>query len=261
MIRIALLLAIAAGCGRLAFEEGVARGDAPPDEPIGHDEDRDGVGDAADVCPHLQGSQADGDGDGVGDDCDYAPASPDETIALFVTFEGGAHPFTTSGVGTFVPQPDALRFTGVDGQLAVILPVFDDVRVAAGADILAITAMPNEQVQLYISIGPDPQPHDYVEFNQTSAPFQQAAITRFDGSGYLARRTQTLTPQGIHTGAITLQGTWRAAGTLALDGGWPGETYHLDEPSSLYTGGAMRVTLGENRMDMDLQWFIVIATR
>lgn len=251
-----ILALFAAGCGRVAFDE---RTDAPIG-PIGHDEDGDGVGDADDVCPHLAGSQDDADGDGVGDDCDFAPMSPTERIALFVTFEGGAHPFTTSGAGTLIPQSDALRFTGVDNQLAVTLPAFASARVAGGADILAITAPANEQIQLYLSVGSDMQPHDYVELNQVGGAFQRASITRYDGSTYVPLQTQPLA-QGIHPGSVLVQGTWLAAGSLAFDAGWPGDLYHLDEPSSMYTGGAARVTLGNNRMDMDLRWLIVIATR
>ncbi len=251
-----LLVVVAGGCGRIAFDD---RADATA-EPIGHDEDGDGVPDTLDVCPHLPGSQEDADGDGVGDDCDFAPMSPDQTIALFVTFEGGTHPFVTSGSGVIAPQADALRFSGVDNQLALALPAFSEARVTASADILAVTGMSNEQVQLYISVGPDTQPHDYVELNQGNSTFQVAAITRFDGSTYVTLQTQQLSAQGIHTGPLVLQGTWLATGSLALDGGWPGEVYHVEIASSQFTGAA-RITLGDNRLDFDLRWLIVIATR
>ena len=55
--------------------------------PLGHDEDRDGIDDSCDVCPHIADvQQPDGDGDLVGDNCDWEPTIPRQSIALFDPF-------------------------------------------------------------------------------------------------------------------------------------------------------------------------------
>ncbi len=53
-----------------------------------HDHDRDGRGDACDVCPHIPDTGADLDGDGVGDACDPRPMDPGDRIAFFEGFYG-----------------------------------------------------------------------------------------------------------------------------------------------------------------------------
>lgn len=57
-------------------------------EPIGHDEDQDGIDDACDACPHVADPDqlAVNDSDAVGDICDPSP-DPDQ-IVLFESFAG-----------------------------------------------------------------------------------------------------------------------------------------------------------------------------
>lgn len=56
--------------------------------PDQHDHDKDGRGDACDVCPHLADTGADNDGDGVGDACDPHPTDAGDRIVLFDGFYG-----------------------------------------------------------------------------------------------------------------------------------------------------------------------------
>ena len=63
----------------------------------GHDEDADAVDDACDVCPHVDGSQADADGDRVGDACDPEPMNPRQRIVVFDPFESLLPAWTAFG--------------------------------------------------------------------------------------------------------------------------------------------------------------------
>src|SRR5690348_5557014 len=82
-MRAGCLLVVAAACGRYGFGA-VDGGVKVICNPVGHDEDGDGIDDACDDCPHIADpSQIDSDGDGVGDVCDPDPASPRESITLF----------------------------------------------------------------------------------------------------------------------------------------------------------------------------------
>jgi hypothetical protein len=134
---------LAAGCGRLSFDELDEAGPSCA-SPVGHDEDRDGIDDACDGCPHLaDAQQLDTDRDRVNDACDPNPSSPRERIVLFDPFiearsewsvEGGLSPtyeddsfvLDTRGGYLFlrnlgpVPASDVLEFAGaVGGQSGV----------------------------------------------------------------------------------------------------------------------------------------------
>ena len=78
-----LALVVWSGCGRVAFDDTFC------ESAVGHDEDRDGIDDACDGCPHVADpTQRDDDGDTVGNACDPNPTIPRERIAFF-------DPFTT----------------------------------------------------------------------------------------------------------------------------------------------------------------------
>ena len=101
------MVALASGCGRVAFDE---RLDARRClEPIGHDEDSDGVDDACDVCPQLADDQRDADGDLVGDACDLA--STIEERLLFDPFVAMRSEWTYDGMGTF--NGDSITIPGI----------------------------------------------------------------------------------------------------------------------------------------------------
>jgi hypothetical protein len=89
-VRLWAVIALA-GCGRVGFDltDATGPGARVCAAPVGHDEDRDGVDDACDGCPHIADpDQIDSDGDGVDDVCDPNPTVPRDHIVLFDPFTG-----------------------------------------------------------------------------------------------------------------------------------------------------------------------------
>jgi hypothetical protein len=130
-IREALWLLALAGCGRIAFDEDSA------DAPIDHDEDRDGIGDSEDNCPHIANNdQANADGDGIGDACDLDAAA--QQIVLFESFVAPASAWTYPLGETPVTLDGESITADTRGglQAAAILPFsFGTDRVVMGAHI------------------------------------------------------------------------------------------------------------------------------
>jgi hypothetical protein len=100
--------ALASTCVAGAIDAGAidAAIDARPvDGPPAADEDRDGVGDVADNCPHVANPQQENFGetnagapaDGVGDACDPEPTIAGNQLALFDGFNGALVGWSTSG--------------------------------------------------------------------------------------------------------------------------------------------------------------------
>jgi len=127
-VRLAVVVAMLAGCGRLGFDDRSVDG-APSDaKPTcgGHDEDGDGYGDACDDCPvDPDPDQADRDGDGVGDVCDPFPDSPGDRLAVFMpNTDAASDPYVQLLQDTSYPGNDALRLGTVDnfGQAHFTMP-------------------------------------------------------------------------------------------------------------------------------------------
>lgn len=114
---IALVLVLA-GCGRLGFDPVADGPDARPCNPVGHDEDQDGVDDACDVCPQLASDATDSDHDGVGDACDLHPAEPDTRVVFQPFHDLG--PFTVSGNG-ITTDGESVSIPGVGDSLGLVL--------------------------------------------------------------------------------------------------------------------------------------------
>ena len=139
------MVALASGCGRVAFDE---RLDARRClEPIGHDEDSDGVDDACDVCPQLADDQRDADGDLVGDACDLA--STIEERLLFDPFVAMRSEWTYDGMGTF--NGDSITIPGI-GRSGVMTLAGTPGRtvIELGGRVAAVESGGNLQVALHI---------------------------------------------------------------------------------------------------------------
>lgn len=100
MVRV-LLLVVFGGC----FTK--------PERPF-HDEDRDGIADNLDPCPHLAKPQSDQDDDGIGDDCDLDANVGGET-RHFYSFESELGELDASG--GYVLDADALVIGALDSTL------------------------------------------------------------------------------------------------------------------------------------------------
>jgi thrombospondin type 3 repeat protein len=262
--RVAWVVAVAA-CGRVDFAARGDGGDAIGDgvaplcaNPIGHDEDGDGVDDACDVCPHIADpAQLDSDRDGVGDACDPEPSNPRQHFALFATMRPGDQPFTTAGTWTQLADSfafDGNGYGGLDADLQVANAVF-----AMGFTVTGDTNGPDVQHQIEIYPHDDSGTFTELGFNGTgTANVPDAAIGYFDGTTYPNYLTMP-TASGIHSGAMTITGRWVIGQSVTLDGGWPGEPYHVDlSPFANYQGG-LHLELDSNNVQFAVDWACVIA--
>lgn len=182
------------GCGRVGFGEG--SGDAVAKicpNPVGHDEDHDGIDDACDGCPHIaDGAQVDTDGDGVDDVCDPNPASPRETIAFFDPFLVQRPEWFFAGApATFAG--DSFTVDARNGGFGAILqevPIADTYTL--GGRIEAVT---NGQRQMTIAVGDSASAHYYCELEGTMLYGKLAETHTTDGSVYsVDTLTMTRTP-------------------------------------------------------------------
>jgi hypothetical protein len=153
----ALFLAAAGAsgaCGRLSFD-GQVDG-RPCLDPVGHDEDGDGIDDACDVCPQLVDDQLDTDGDNVGDACDLAATQ--EQRLMFDPFTAMRGEWTYDAMGTF--NGDSITLPGI-GRTSV-MRIF----TAPGRTILELGARITEVeaggfAQIALHIGRIGSPENY----------------------------------------------------------------------------------------------------
>lgn len=257
MVKPLALVLAAAACGRVDF--GARTIDAMvADAVTGHDEDGDGVPDIIDVCPHVPDpDQLDSDGDGIGDACDPEPENPRQMLVRFATLQPGDQPLGLAGTGTWTQEADSLHFDGnMDGDFTFFLSA-TNVRVAIGVQIESLVGDVTTHHQISVGYDHEMSPNYFVELDQQST-FEQADVTQFDGSNYTEEGSQLL-PNGVHTGSATLQLTivGGATPTATLDGGWPGEPYHVTAPAPSYVDG-VRSGATINNLVCDVLWFWII---
>ena len=259
MVKRVALVALVVACGRVDFQ--ARMNDAAPmmsDALTGHDEDGDGIPDIIDVCPHIPDpDQLDSDGDGIGDACDPEPNDPRQHLVRFATLQPGDQPLGLAGTGTWTQGSDSIHFDGnQDGDVSFPMPA-TNVRIAIGVEIESLVGDVTTHHQIALGYDAETTPYYFVELDQQSS-FQQADVVFYDGTTYNDAAT-TMLPDGVHVGSAMLQITMvgGASPTAALDGGWPGEPYHLTAAASNYTSG-LRMTSTINNLVSDVLWFWMI---
>ena len=270
-MRLAWVTLLAAGCGRLEFAalpDGGRVADGTGDgriafcaTPSGHDEDLDGIDDACDLCPHLvDPAQLDADGDRVGDACDPEPANPRQRIAFFTTMRPGDQPFTTNtSAGAWTQLADGFAYDGGGyGGLYTDVTLANAVFVM-GFTVTGTTNGPDVQHQVMIYPKDDSGTFTEVGFNATGvANVPEAVITYFDGASF-PNYISLPTASGLHAGKMTITGTYLIGASVALDGGWPGEPYHVDLAPFAGYQGALHIQVDSNNVAFSVDWACAIS--
>lgn len=256
MIRLAVPLAFVVGCGRLDFgavsDGGLADGSSDTVQPVGHDEDGDGIDDALDNCPHMAASTADSDGDGVGNACDPHPETPGDHISVFSPLTPGTNPF--DDITGFTQDPDGLHHTG-DVSLFLTRPV-GSARIELGFDIVAIIGTGQHQVAL--GVERSTSPYYFAELNDnTGGTVHDVAIISYDGvNGYVSLAATDIpllhTGRGFHR--LDVDATAHSFATVA---GWTGEVYNASAATPQYAGGT-KLHYALNGLELVLRYIIII---
>ncbi len=251
-----MLVVLAVGCGRIGFG---AAGDGGAGI-TGHDEDGDGVPDIIDVCPHIPGPQVDSDGDGVGDACDPEPANPRQHRLLFAAMTPDDQPFDIQTGAMATQLADAVHIDGMSGtELQDAVLSYGNVQITVGANIQQLLGA---DLQHQITISPTantagPAPYKFIELNEQQPTYSVASIASFDGTTF-ADVTDAPLSMGMHAGSVQLELTGTTAdGVIQLDGGWPGEPYHLS--SAVGWAGSTGCAIDLNNMTIDIDYVFAVS--
>ena len=224
-----------------------------------HDEDGDGIADAADNCPFLANAdQADGDGDGVGDACDPEPAMARQHLAFFAPMAPDTPCTADASDSTWLRSGDSWDISGATLARLICQSVpVHDTDVWLGVDIVQLNGYPQDlAVQL---TAPDvATPFYYGDMYADSSNPPVISISYFDGFGYsLVAKTS---PPAFHAGTLTEHVAARTSSTIAFTAGWPGEPYALTGSASMFTGAPGFVFVVQNA-DVKIRYVAMIETQ
>jgi hypothetical protein len=253
-----LLVVLATGCGRLAFdptEDGGGGDDASVCVPMGHDEDRDTVDDACDVCPHLADpGQQDVDGDRVGDACDPEPSIARQRIAYFDPFTSARPEWSTSGAAPTYDGED-LHFDTVPVGVLVSLD-----RVP-GTDIIRFGARMGDggmsSRQLTVGAYQDMSHYYYCELYDGGVMTKLGFTYTLDGINFVSVN-ETTVPGPLDNGTVFVSLDQRTA-QRRCETSWPPLTQPVDgaDPGGIVGTRFAMVVQG---LVIDLEYFVVIRT-
>lgn len=239
-----LLVALLAGCGRVAFD------------PLqGHDEDGDGLLDFEDPCPHVAGDAADRDGDGVGDACDPNPDVPTEHFLVFATMQPGDQPFDDAS--GFTQEPDALAFAG--NIYPAISHVVGTARIDIGFEIRGLVGTGQHQIASGIDDATSAT-YYFDELNDDPGGIRDVGITAYSSAnGYQVLAQVDPGPMHAGVGLLRYDAIAGASPSHHLLAGWTGQMFQTSAATPDYRGG-QGIKFAINGLDVAIRYVVVIVT-
>lgn len=253
-IREALCLLALAGCGRVAFDEGSP--DAPAPE---HDEDRDGIGDSVDNCPHIANAdQSNDDGDGAGNPCDPNPGIPGESIVFFEPFLDMSRWSSHLSASATSDGESVIADSRAGGEFYAVAPIaLAHDRIVAGGRIDAQDATVIRQVT--VAVQQDELAFYYCELFERDVP---APVLKFGlvhtPDNFLFNTVDNSTPTAsLENRDFTLSITTPpTAATCETD--WPADRQMLAGPTPAIT--TAQIELYAQGLQTRFDWVVVIRS-
>jgi hypothetical protein len=263
-----VLLLILTSCGRVSFDppsDAASASDAIVDSgagsdtsAVGHDEDGDGLDDAADPCPHHPALTPDTDSDGVGDLCDPEPTVGRQAIVKLVTMTATSLPGATQG--TWVEAGDEMLFDGAGYASVTISTAFTNGRVIAGLDLQEQVGTP---FQHQVAFGGGMSASGTSYFGEISQPMGQPAVAQLslvEANVFSVLSTSTI-GAGIPLGpaTLTIDYSMEATPSVAIVA-TVGDTNYPHAVSAPLYSGIDYFTIGSNDVRLALRYVLVIST-